>query len=198
LAPVQTGRSQLRVAQIVFDTEAEGPGRRFAVWVQGCPRACRGCCNPEMREPDGGRPIPVEDLVGQLRGTPDLEGLSLLGGEPFGQAAAAAELCRAARAVGLSTMAFTGHTLEELRAAGGAAAELLAQLDLLVDGPYRAELPERRRRWVGSSNQGLRFLTARYRDDDPRFVAPNTVEIRLRRGELLINGWPAGVQRVLG
>ena len=39
---------RLRVAQIVPFTEAEGPGRRFALWFQGCPLRCPGCCNPEM------------------------------------------------------------------------------------------------------------------------------------------------------
>ena len=38
----------LPVAQFVPRTEAEGPGRRFALWVQGCPLRCKGCCNPEM------------------------------------------------------------------------------------------------------------------------------------------------------
>ena len=27
---------QLRIAQTIPDTEAEGPGKRFALWVQGC------------------------------------------------------------------------------------------------------------------------------------------------------------------
>ena len=34
---------RLRVAQVVPCTEAEGPGRRFAIWVQGCPLRCPGC-----------------------------------------------------------------------------------------------------------------------------------------------------------
>ena len=37
----------LSVAQIVSCTEAEGPGKRFALWFQGCPLRCPGCCNPE-------------------------------------------------------------------------------------------------------------------------------------------------------
>ena len=44
----------LSVAQIVPCTEAEGPGRRFALWFQGCPLRCPGCCNPEMLPFTGG------------------------------------------------------------------------------------------------------------------------------------------------
>ena len=44
----------LSVAQIVPFTEAEGPGVRFALWFQGCPLRCPGCCNPEMLPFEGG------------------------------------------------------------------------------------------------------------------------------------------------
>jgi anaerobic ribonucleoside-triphosphate reductase activating protein len=56
----------LQVAQIVPHTEAEGPGRRFALWFQGCPLRCAGCCNPEMLPFEGGRAIPLNVLVGQI------------------------------------------------------------------------------------------------------------------------------------
>ncbi|RME67683.1 MAG: 4Fe-4S cluster-binding domain-containing protein, partial [Nitrospirae bacterium] len=38
----------LNLADIVECTEAEGPGRRFALWVQGCPIRCQGCWNRHM------------------------------------------------------------------------------------------------------------------------------------------------------
>jgi anaerobic ribonucleoside-triphosphate reductase activating protein len=69
--------------------------------------------------------------------------------------------------------------------------ELLACTDLLVDGPYLREQPEPRRRWVGSANQQVHFLTDRYRSDDPCWQRPNTLEIRLRGHEVTINGFPA-------
>jgi anaerobic ribonucleoside-triphosphate reductase activating protein len=180
----------LRIAQTVPDTEAEGPGRRFALWVQGCSLRCPGCCNPEMFAPDkGGSFIEARALAEQILATPGLEGISVLGGEPFEQAEALAELCALVKAGGLSVMVYTGYTRAELSQRASAAG-LLAHVDLLVDGRYEQDKPEKSRRWIGSSNQVMHFLSPRYAPDDPRFSTPNTVELRLVNGQLLINGWP--------
>ena len=90
----------LRVAQIVPCTEAEGPGKRFALWFQGCPLRCPGCCNPEMLPFDGGEPMTLAEVVDLLRRTheaKELEGITLLGGEPTAHAVAATALARLAR-----------------------------------------------------------------------------------------------------
>jgi anaerobic ribonucleoside-triphosphate reductase activating protein len=187
--------TQLQVAQIVPCTEAEGPGRRFALWFQGCPLRCPGCCNPEMLAFSGSHETTVAAVLEQLDAVLSenrLEGVTLLGGEPLAHAAPAAALARAAWQRGLSVMVFTGYTLGEARAMSNPAVqELLACTDLLVDGPYLREKPEPRRRWVGSANQQIHFLTDRYRSDDACWRRPNTLEIRLRGREVAINGFPA-------
>jgi anaerobic ribonucleoside-triphosphate reductase activating protein len=185
----------LRVAQVVPCTEAEGPGRRFALWFQGCPLRCPGCCNQEMLPFAGGRLVPVDEVAAELRSaaaTHALEGITLLGGEPLAHAAGAAALARAAHGLRLTVMVFSGFTLEEARQLPDpAVADLLAETDILVDGPYRRDLPETRRRWIGSSNQRVHFFSDRCRADDPRWLLPNTLEIRLQDGELTVNGFPA-------
>lgn len=182
---------RLRLAQVVPCTEAEGPGRRFAVWVQGCPLRCPGCCNPEMLPFEGGWEVDVNDLAEQVR-RQAVEGISLLGGEPMAQAAGLAALAKRVRAWGLSVMVFSGFTLEEIRGSNDPAAlDLLAETDLLVDGPYLRDRPERGRRWVGSDNQRVHALTDRYRVDDLQWARPNTLELRLAGGELTVNGFPA-------
>jgi anaerobic ribonucleoside-triphosphate reductase activating protein len=186
---------EIQVAQVVPCTEAEGPGRRFALWFQGCPLRCPGCCNPEMLPFAGGQARRLSDLLADIaRAARDsgIEGITLLGGEPLAHAAGAAALARGARRFGLTVMVFSGYTLEEARRRPDpAAAELLAHTDILVDGPYVRELPETRRRWVGSANQRVHFLSSRYRPDDPCWALPNTLEIRLRDGQLSVNGFPA-------
>lgn len=181
---------QLRIAQTVPDTEAEGPGKRFALWVQGCTLRCPGCCNPEMFAPDkGGQWVDTAELAKTILATPGIEGISVLGGEPFQQPEALAELCALVRAGGLTVMIYSGYTLQELRAQE-TSAKLLATTDLLVDGRYDQTKPEKSRRWIGSSNQVMHFLSPRYTANDPRFTTPNTIELRFVNGQLTINGWP--------
>ncbi len=186
--------SQLRLAQEVPDTEAEGPGKRYAFWVQGCTLHCEGCCNPEMFvHGKGGIVVAPEVLARRIIATPGIEGISVLGGEPFEQAAGVAEVAKWVRAAGLSVMVYSGFTMAELRgrlALPGVKA-LLREIDVLVDGRFEKTKPERARRWVGSTNQVMHFLSPRYTPDDPRFSTPNTVELRFENGQLTINGWPS-------
>jgi anaerobic ribonucleoside-triphosphate reductase activating protein len=198
----------LRVGARVPATRAEGPGLRYALWVQGCSIRCPGCCNPHLFAGEGGEALSVPALLAEMtaaRRSHAVEGVTLLGGEPFEQALALAHLARGARELGLSVMAFSGYTLEELRsrAAGGAAvADLLAALDVLVDGSYQAERPERQRLWVGSANQRFHYLTDRYAPgiERPRPGEPlRTVEVRLStEGRVSANGWPLPALRRLG
>jgi anaerobic ribonucleoside-triphosphate reductase activating protein len=182
----------MRIATIVDDTEAEGPGRRWALWVQGCSIRCPGCCNPEMFDERRGREVALDELVAQIAASP-AEGITLLGGEPFEQAAAAAELAQATKRLGKTVMVFSGYTRDELSRRPDAA-PLLAATDLLVDGRYDRERPEPPpplgRRWIGSTNQTMHYLTDAYSPSDPRMRGDNTIEIRWTPAGLTINGWP--------
>ncbi len=186
--------THLQIAQTVPCTEAEGPGKRFALWFQGCPLRCPGCCNPEMLPFEGGRRMALDALVDEIRSAAfehGIEGVTLLGGEPLAHAVGASTLAARMRDLGLSVMVFSGYTLDEARRLSDpAVAQLLALTDILVDGPYDRTLPDIRRRWIGSANQRVHFLTDRYRADDSRWLLPNTIEIRLTAQELTVNGFP--------
>ncbi len=189
------GVVHLSVGQIVENTEAEGPGRRFAVWTQGCSIRCEGCCNPHLFAERGGKPMEVIALLEQISKTAGIEGLTMLGGEPFDQPDALAELCAGVRALDLSVMVFSGFTLEALRSrlAARARAHRHSRRRSLHEGPARDDAPV-----VGLGEPGAAFShAARAGLDAGRFGLGNTVEIRLRRGELAINGWPGAkvVQR---
>jgi len=142
----------------------------------------------------GGRTMHESEVLDEIRvsALEGIEGITLLGGEPTAHAASVAPFARQVQAWDLSVMVFSGFTLEELQASRDPAVhELLAHTDILVDGPYRREMPETRRRWIGSANQRVHFLSSRYRADDPRWTLNNTLEIRLSGLELEVNGFPA-------
>ena len=135
---VASVEARLRLAQVIRCTEAEGPGRRFAVWVQGCPLRCPGCCNPEMLPFEGGWEAEVDALAGRVGRAAEVEGvegITLLGGEPLAQAAGSAALARRVQAMGLTVMVFSGFTLAEIRALGRPGRP----------GPARPHRPARRR-----------------------------------------------------
>lgn len=183
----------------IADTEAEGPGRRYAIWVQGCPMRCPGCCNPELLRFGGGTPTTVKSLLERVLAAHQrspLAGLSLLGGEPFAQALPLAVLAEQVRAAGLGVMVYSGFTLAELEQQiaddRAGVARLLAATDLLVDGRYERDQPDTTRRWIGSTNQRLHFLSARHHPAQPEFMQGETIELRFHNGELIINGWPWG------
>jgi len=151
----------LKVAALHPDCRVLGPGSRFAVWVQGCPLSCHGCLSPQWIPFDGGKNVAVDDLAEEIAETA-VDGLTLSGGEPFAQASALSRLVTAVRARrDLSVLCYSGYPLSWLRSKGDTAQhELLAQLDVLIDGPYLPRL-HGDLRWRGSSNQRVHRLGTR-------------------------------------
>jgi anaerobic ribonucleoside-triphosphate reductase activating protein len=106
---------------------------------------------------EGGTPTTLDEIWETVESNPLLAGITLTGGEPFDQAAPLVDLARRVREKGLSVWAYSGYLYEDL-AAGvptEAAALLLEQVDVLVDGPFVEELKSLDLRWCGSSNQRI-------------------------------------------
>lgn len=112
----------------------------------------------------GGKVVETSDLIRKILEGPNVEGVTFLGGEPFAQAAALADIGRELKAKGLSIVTFSGYSIEEICKARCNDYDALIEItDLLIDGPFVQELFDMSRPWVGSSNQRFHFLTDRYR-----------------------------------
>jgi anaerobic ribonucleoside-triphosphate reductase activating protein len=176
-----------RIHGIEPRSRANGPGSRFVVWMQGCTLGCPGCFNPTTHDARGGREIAIVDLAEQMRAARHTgsEGLSLSGGEPLQQARASIAILDEARALGMSTLAFSGYTIEEIRALPDGP-DVLARLDVLVDGRYVAS--ERLATGLrGSDNQRIQLLSDRYTRADVE--ATPIAEIRIGKdGEMVLTG----------
>jgi anaerobic ribonucleoside-triphosphate reductase activating protein len=183
----------LNIAATHVGTEALGPGVRSVVWVQGCPFDCPGCIAPDWIPDRPARRAEPAEVAEELLADPRVTGLTLSGGEPMQQAAGLAELVRHARVIrDVSVVCFTGHRLERLRAGPSApgAADLLANVDVLIDGRYVASLDDGRG-LRGSSNQRVHHLTERLAACGYDFEGrPRTAEIAVDGPRALLIGVP--------
>jgi len=183
----------LNIASIRECTEAEGPGKRFAIWCQGCLNRCPGCCNPEMQPLEKRHVVSADDLlalIGESRDKWGIEGVSLIGGEPFLQAEGLAYVAERCKQRGLTVLVFSGYRIDELRGMKDENVErLLSVSDILVDGPFDAQMIDDERGWVGSKNQSVLFLSDAYAQG-VEFCSKQSVEVLIDNDSILVNGWP--------
>ena len=78
----------LNIYNFIESTKTLGPFNRFALWTQGCNFSCVGCMTPDSQSLEGGVKISVEDMTQTILNTPNIEGITISGGEPFLQAKA--------------------------------------------------------------------------------------------------------------
>ena len=105
---------------------------------------------------EGGHVIDTEKILEEVTTNPLLTGVTCSGGEPFLQPAPLAELAKQLHARGLDVWSYSGYTLEELQAraqADRATRALLAEVDVLVDGPYEEAERDLTLHFRGSRNQ---------------------------------------------
>lgn len=154
----------LNVARYSSRCTVLGPGVRGVLWVQGCERRCVGCVAPETWETKNGEILEIESLAHFFTQDASVEGLTISGGEPMLQAEGLVLLMDSIKNIrtNFTFVAYTGFTLEELlQRERREELELLARLDILIDGPYVQQEHENLL-WRGSKNQRVWFLTPRY------------------------------------
>ena len=146
---------QIKLAGMVSDSIADGPGIRLAVFVQGCPHHCPGCHNPDTHDPAGGYWANTEEIIAALQ-KPYLRGITLSGGEPLAQPEASATLAQAATANQKDVIVYTGYTWEEIQrmaCQSPALQQLLHYTWLLIDGPFMLQHKNLALPFRGSENQ---------------------------------------------
>ena len=152
----QENNGTIRLAGVVRESIVDGPGIRFTVFVQGCPHHCPGCHNPQTHDPEGGYDCAPQRLLEEIDRDPLVRGVTFSGGEPFSQAEPFTELAKLLKANGYEVASYTGYTFEELLENGTPAQkQLLAALDILVDGEFVLAQRNLDLRFRGSENQRI-------------------------------------------
>ncbi len=157
----------MNYSSIKYFDISNGPGCRTSLFVSGCTHRCKGCFNKETWDFGSGERY-TEEVEGEIISSlsPDyITGLSILGGEPMEAAnqPAVAGLVKKVREVyrDKSIWIYSGYTFEELldkenkRCHGEHTAEILENIDVLVDGRFVEELKDIRLNFRGSSNQRI-------------------------------------------
>ena len=170
----------MRIYGLVQDSIVDGPGLRFVCFVQGCHHRCPGCHNPDSHDPSSGTVMTVYEIASQMLSNPLTDGLTLSGGEPFNQEVGCLALAKIAHAHGLNVWCYTGYTLEYLMENGTKEQKaLLAEVDVLVDGPFvlaerSLDLP-----WRGSRNQRVIRLREETTSSEQKPPKPEGITLRI-------------------
>ena len=168
-----------------------GPGKRFVIWLQGCPFDCKNCMSQDWIPFEVANLIKVDDLINEVIQTKDIEGITLSGGEPMMQAAMLTRFLLAVKRhrPTLTVMCFTGFKLKQLE--WNAAKQLLSQLDVLISGLYVDSLNDNKG-LRGSSNQEVIFLTDKLIEHKKAFNSgPRQLEVIVANRDIFITGMPA-------
>ena len=134
---------------------SDGPGVRVSIFMQGCAFNCKNCFNPETHDFNGGKEFTdaTIDRILELSDNDNIEGLSILGGEPMHprNIENTTKLATAfkERFPNKNIWAWSGFKLDkDLKDK-----EVTKYLDVIVDGQYVDELHNPTLKWKGSSNQ---------------------------------------------
>ncbi len=160
-------KTTMRIAGVNPNALTDGPGKRFSVYVQGCSIRCPGCHVTHLHDPRAGYAVDVRQLANEAlaSGLP----VSILGAEPTEQPLALAVLVKRLKAAKNPphVIVYSGRTFDDLvfstprpLSEWVAIMDVLSHADVLVDGPFIADLDSDRMQYRGSANQRVIDLPA--------------------------------------
>ena len=134
---------------------SNGPGVRVSIFMQGCSFNCKNCFNKETHDFNGGKEFDDSTIerVLELCGDENIEGLSILGGEPMNPTniEGTTKLAKAFKEKypNKTVWSWSGYSFDNYLKDK----EVVKYLDVLVDGQYNDDLRNPTLKWKGSENQ---------------------------------------------
>jgi len=179
-------RQFIRLADKLPSSQIYGPGHRFVIWVQGCSLECPGCWNRDFWSVEAGYTMDVDLLISEISDTDDINGITILGGEPLEQPESVLKLIQSVKKIGLTVMLYSGYEENELNELQ---LKCLNSSDIVIMGRYVASLRDTGLRWRGSSNQKIKMISDVYQNID--INEQEEVEITIGQdGKVSLAGYP--------
>jgi len=158
--PIQAESDQFSIwlYRLYHNSVVDGPGRRSVIQTAGCSIRCVGCHVPQTHEERNGKLVSISSIVEEIVANRDEhDGMTILGGEPFDQAASVAELVSRLKRYGFHITIYSGYTIEGLIGRKNPNIDyIITHIDLLIDGPFIPQLGGGAGEYRGSRNQ--RFI----------------------------------------
>ena len=180
----------MNIAYIAENSFIYGPGCRFVIWVQGCAIRCKGCWNQELWDFSTKNEISINELLVKIsQELPYIEGITVLGGEPFDQYSELLNLLKETKKRKLSTIVYSGYTKKKL--VQKQMHEAFQYIDVLIAGPYIEKYRNvQTAGLIGSTNQKYYFFSDRYSIKDLTKFNETEIEID-ESGRLTMYGYNA-------
>lgn len=183
---------QIRISDYLDASEANGPGKRLVIWMQGCLTKCPGCINPHTHDVNGGKLVDSDLLYTKMQESKlneNITGITLTGGEPLlaCNLAYTKLLIEHARVLQLDICLFTGYSWYKWSSEQQKIADLC---DIVVHGKFIKELMVEDTPLSSSTNQKIIFNTDKYCEDD--FLDIPRVEFIINDdGSMMVTGFPS-------
>ena len=162
----------------ISKSEANGPGGRMVVWVQGCRLNCKNCFNPETHSFRTDKEMDVKDIIELIQQDDSISGVSFSGGEPLEYPQAILKILNGLRP-GLNSILFSGYTLEEVLKSPQKLA-VIRKADLSILGRYDDALPH--------PYAGKKFVKTSDAIDLDYFRVPINIEYRVNGSTITKSG----------
>lgn len=147
---------EIKLSGVIRESIVDGPGLRYVIFTQGCPKRCFMCHNAETQPLDGGYVEKLDNIVADFKKSPILSGITISGGEPFIQPDKVYYIVKEAKNYGLDVLLYSGFYYEELlRMNNDYVNKILKIADYLIDGPFEYQLKNLNILFRGSTNQRI-------------------------------------------
>lgn len=155
----------MKYSKIISHDICNGTGWRVTLYVSGCKRNCPGCFNTCAHNPDVGTDFTqdTKDLIYKYLNKPEIDGLTLLGGEPLSVLSdnrkTVIAFCKEVKEKypSKTIWLYTGYTFEEV-VKDDTMRSIIDYVDVIVDGPFIESLKDTTLKFRGSSNQRILYM----------------------------------------
>ena len=160
----------MNMAGFYDESISNGLGWRAVLFVSGCPHNCPGCQNKVAQDYKYGQPFNKQEIINRICENSILKGVTLSGGEPLCEEniPEVLDFVKSLKEVkpNFNIWCYSGYTLEQLKDRNDETTdELLKNIDVLVDGTFKADLKKPGLKFRGSSNQRILDIPQCLRDN---------------------------------